>query len=200
MAKYRYMGYGTTDSNGIAKLDHDAQGQAVTHSYTGTGVGEVDIVASLDEEIVEGSIVSEIFVIDDCYWIEQSSTIEGMYITNGATLTLDNGLFNLKKDASSSYFYLNIPRTSLPIADFKGKTMTVKTDVTSLTGSQFRVTLFYHDGSSWSASVTKDIYSTGLLEQSIEISSNATQVRIRYDIMGNTGNDVDFKDFRILLT
>ena len=144
--------------------------------------------------------VSEIYEIDDCYWIEQSSTIEGMYITNGATLTLDNGLFNLKKDASNPYFYLNIPRTSLPIADFKGKTMTVKTDVTSLTGSQFRVALFYHDGSSWSASVTKDIYSTGLLEQSIEIPSNATQVRIRYDIIGNTGNDVDFKDFRILLS
>ena len=200
MAKYRYLGYGTTDSNGIAKLDHDDTGSSIAHSYTGTGAGEIDVVASLDEEIVEGSIVSEIFVIDDCYWIEQSSTIEGMYITNGATLTLDNGLFNLKKDASNSYFYLNIPRTSLPISDFKGKTMTVKTDVTSLTGSQFRIALFYHDGSSWSASVTKDIYSTGLLEQSIEIPSNATQVRIRYDIMGNTGNDVDFKDFRILLT
>ena len=66
MAKYRYMGYGTTDSNGIAKLDHDAQGQAITHSYTGTGAGEIDVVASLDEEIVDSSIVSETYEVLDC--------------------------------------------------------------------------------------------------------------------------------------
>ena len=66
MAKYRYMGYGTTDSNGIAKLDHDENGSAITHSYTGTGAGEIDVVASLDEEIVDSSIVSETYEVLDC--------------------------------------------------------------------------------------------------------------------------------------
>ena len=65
MAKYRYLGYGTTDSNGIAKLDHDDTGSSIAHSYTGTGAGEIDVVASLDEEIVEGSIVSEIYEVWD---------------------------------------------------------------------------------------------------------------------------------------
>ena len=56
---YRYLGYGTTDSNGIAKLDHDANGDPLAHSYTGVGAGEIDVVASLDNPIDEGSIVSE---------------------------------------------------------------------------------------------------------------------------------------------
>ena len=73
MATYRYLGYGTTDSNGIAKLDHDENGSAITHSYTGSGVGEVDIVASLDEEIVEGSIVSETYSIIDATWIDDGT-------------------------------------------------------------------------------------------------------------------------------
>ena len=55
---YKYLGYGVTDSNGVAKLDHDAEGQELQHSYTGVGAGEVDVVASLDNPVSSGSIVS----------------------------------------------------------------------------------------------------------------------------------------------
>ena len=48
MTSYRYLGYGTTDSNGVAH-----------YTYTGTGAGEVDVIASLDNPIGQGSIVSE---------------------------------------------------------------------------------------------------------------------------------------------
>ena len=65
MVNYIYLGYGVTDSNGVAKLDHDANGDPISHSYTGTGAGEIDIVASLDNPIGEGSIQSEISV-EDC--------------------------------------------------------------------------------------------------------------------------------------
>lgn len=41
----RYLGYGVTNSQGIATLDHDADGNPITHSYTGVGAGEVDIFA-----------------------------------------------------------------------------------------------------------------------------------------------------------
>lgn len=89
MAKYRYMGYGTTDSNGIAKLDHDENGSAITHSYTGTGAGEIDVVASLDEEIVEGSIVSEIFEVLDCsaYDTGINGTANDIWDISNCTLT-----------------------------------------------------------------------------------------------------------------
>ena len=61
MANYIYKGYGVTDSNGIAKLDHDASGNAITHSYTGVGAGEVDFIGSTDgpSDIGDGSFQSE---------------------------------------------------------------------------------------------------------------------------------------------
>ena len=64
---YVYLGYGTTDSNGVAKLDHDANGDEISHSYTGTGAGELDIVSSLDgpSDIDESSVQSEPYTIED---------------------------------------------------------------------------------------------------------------------------------------
>ena len=62
---YRYLGYGITDSNGEAKLEYDENGNHLDHSITGTGAGELDIVASLDNPIGSGSIVSEIYAVTD---------------------------------------------------------------------------------------------------------------------------------------
>ena len=58
MVNYRYLGYGITNEQGIAHLDHDANGDPITHSYTGTGAGELDIIASLDDntKISESSL------------------------------------------------------------------------------------------------------------------------------------------------
>lgn len=198
-ATYIYLGYGVTDSNGKAKLEYDAQGNHLTHSYTGTGAGEVDIVASLDSSITDSSLVSETYEIDDCYWIETGSTISGMYSNSGGTLTLNDGVFSLTRGSGTSYFYLNVPKTSLPIADFVNKELTVKTDVIKFGGTNLRLTLMYNDGS-WSTGIIKDITTTGLLEQSINIPSNATQVRIRFDIGGNENDSIQFKDFRLLLS
>ncbi len=73
MTQYRYLGYGVTDENGIAKLDHDPQGNPITHSYTGTGAGKVDIVASLDDEIDDSSLVSETYSIMDCLFYDSGA-------------------------------------------------------------------------------------------------------------------------------
>ena len=70
MTNYVYLGWGTTDSNGIAKLDHDADGEPIDHSYTGSGVGEVDVVASLDNPIVSGSVVSQPSSVWDCIFYD----------------------------------------------------------------------------------------------------------------------------------
>ena len=141
--------------------------------------------------------VSETYEIDDCYWIEKTSTISGMYSVSGATLTLEDGVFTLTKGSGNSYFYLNIPKTSLPIADFVDKDLTVKTDVTTLTGTQLRCTLFYNTGS-W-VSVLQDITTTGLIRLSNHIPSDASQVRIRFDIYGDTDSKAVLEEFRLLL-
>lgn len=65
MIRYRYLGYGITNNGGVAKLDHDATGNPIQHSYTGSGVGELDIVASLDNPISKGSLVSETYELLD---------------------------------------------------------------------------------------------------------------------------------------
>lgn len=79
MVQYRYLGYGVTDEKGIAKLDHDPQGRAITHSYTGSGAGLVDIVASLDSEIGDGSLVSETYEVLDAKFKDIGTTGQSNY-------------------------------------------------------------------------------------------------------------------------
>ena len=201
MATYRYLGYGITNEQGIAKLDHDANNDPIDHSYTGTGAGELDIIASLDNDIdiSDSSIQSETYEVTDCYWIEKSSTITGMYSVSGGTLTLDNGVFTLTRGSGTSYFYLDLPKSSLPISDFLGKDLTVQTDVTLFNATQLRMSLFYYDGSSWSQAVIKDIYDVGLMENTISIPSNSTRIRVRFDIYGNTDDNVVLEQLRFIL-
>ena len=55
----KYIGYGYTNNQGIATLDYDATGTAITPSgYLGTGGGEIDIQAELhdDSTIVSGTL------------------------------------------------------------------------------------------------------------------------------------------------
>ena len=77
MTYYKYLGYGVTNSEGVAHLDHDADGEPIDHSYTGVGAGEIDVLASLDNPIVEGSIVSVPCNVLDCYKYDEGLLAEG---------------------------------------------------------------------------------------------------------------------------
>ena len=59
MAK-RYLGYGYTNAQGIAKLEFDPDGEPLTHSYTGVGAGIMDIVAE------SGNLESDPYQVYDC--------------------------------------------------------------------------------------------------------------------------------------
>jgi hypothetical protein len=89
-ATYNYLGYGVTDSNGKAKLEYDSEGDPLTHSYTGTGAGEIDIVASLDNPVSSGSIVSETYEVLDCY-VKDMGTLndhnDSMWTAQNVTFT-----------------------------------------------------------------------------------------------------------------
>jgi hypothetical protein len=74
MVIYTYLGFGTTDNNGKATLEFDPNGDPLTHSYTGTGAGEIDIIASLDDEIGEASIISNDYRILDGIFLDKATT------------------------------------------------------------------------------------------------------------------------------
>jgi len=77
MVNYRYLGYGITNEQGIATLDHDANGDPITHSYTGTGAGELDIIASLDDstKISDSSIQSEPYTVWDTLFFDECTSL-----------------------------------------------------------------------------------------------------------------------------
>lgn len=104
MTNYIYLGYGTTGSDGVAHLDHDADGEPIDHSYTGSGVGEVDVVASLDDpsSISDSSLQSETYEVHDCMAFDScvdnskesqwyhSPTGEVSYAEDGSGMIIDH--------------------------------------------------------------------------------------------------------------
>ena len=64
----RYLGWGITNSSGVAKLDHNASGTSIAHSYTGVGAGELDVVA------ISGSLQSETYTITDAIFKDMGTS------------------------------------------------------------------------------------------------------------------------------
>ena len=107
MTTYKYLGWGTTDENGVAHLDHDANGDEIQHSYTGVGAGEVDVLASLDKPITDGSIVSEIYSVLDCIWYDpltETPLKNNWYSTNLNLNTDSDGTLITNNSSNNLYF------------------------------------------------------------------------------------------------
>lgn len=64
MVTYRLIGTGTTDAQGIARCNNN---------YVGTGKGEVDLIASTDNPIVEGSIQSGTYNVWDYLFYDKAT-------------------------------------------------------------------------------------------------------------------------------
>ena len=112
---YRYIGKGITDSNGIAHMTEDADGQTVT-GYIGTGRGLTDIIASLDDssKISEGSLQSEIYEVMDYIKYDGATSSDYQDIWSLANTSLDrqsdgtvvtvNNAWGFATLGSTSYF------------------------------------------------------------------------------------------------
>lgn len=74
MVQYRYLGYGYTNSQGVATLNFDPSGEPLSHSYTGVGAGKVDVVA------MSGGLQSDPYVIWDTLWFDNG--VNGDYNEN----------------------------------------------------------------------------------------------------------------------
>ena len=116
MVQYRYLGYGVTNEDGIAKLDHDAQGNQLSHSYTGTGAGKVDIVASLDDEIDDSSLVSETYELYDTLFYDggvtgNSNLSQWIYPSSISASVGSDGTTITSSSSSTQYFTANTGST-----------------------------------------------------------------------------------------
>ena len=100
---YKYLGWGITNENGVAHLDHDAQGQEIEHSYTGVGAGEVDVVASLDNPIVDGSIVSGTYNVWDTIMYDDNTGNFYYTTTFNVTVQDDGTLLSYPVDYGTIY-------------------------------------------------------------------------------------------------
>ena len=114
MTNYRYLGYGVTNENGVAKLEYNSEGQKRDHSYTGVGAGEIDVVASLDNPVSSGSIVSETYSVIDAKhkysgtsWkqnLSETANSDGSYTWSSNDGT-NQGVFSFSSTAYSSGLY-----------------------------------------------------------------------------------------------
>ena len=161
MVQYRYLGYGVTNSDGVAKLDHDAQGNPVEHSYVGTGAGEVDIVASLDSSITDSSLVSEIYELIDTlfYDIGTSAPAENTWILNKFTPTYGTDGTTLTSTEFATCF-----------ANKKGTSTTVF---------------------DWDSPVSIEFYITNVTSTNadIQIYDNTNNCTRSFNVLGITGNN-----------
>lgn len=113
MATYRYLGWGETNENGIARLSKNANNQDID-GYTGQGIGKVDIVVSLDNPIVEGMSLQETYEVCDSLMFDsgilndpQRNTNDWLNWNNYLTVTADaNGTLLTNTSANSGYIYL----------------------------------------------------------------------------------------------
>ena len=95
MAK-RYLGYGYTNAQGVAKLEYDPSGNALSHSYTGVGAGKVDIVAE------SGTLQSETYSITDALYYDKAIQSEYNNTPYSSTSYLTRNENNTKIDGNGT--------------------------------------------------------------------------------------------------
>ena len=134
MTVYKYLGYGVTNENGVAKLKYNSEGQEISHSYTGVGAGEIDVVASLDNPVSQGSIVSETYEVLDCYRYDEGLQAEGHHndIWTGLTntdLTRETEYTTIKEKTVGTTAYCTF--INIPLTDYH-----IEVDVFQVDGTQ----------------------------------------------------------------
>lgn len=194
---YKYLGWGITNENGVAKLDHDANGDEIQHSYTGVGAGEIDVVASLDKPIVDGSIVSETFVVlDTLYHDEMTSDTTNNYSKLSCSLVFNTDNLLATRTADGDCF-IEIEPTGNLLNNHLGKTVKFECEIIQATAN-VKLRIFQLINGSWNF-IESSAKSTGNLEiSSASISNSATRVRYRLFLADlGTNGTCSFKNFRV---
>lgn len=177
----KLIGTAVTDENGEATI-----------TYTGTGAGQVNIVAE------SGAFLTKIYEVEDCYWWEIGNSLTEYQKSQGG-LTLENGVFTFTKwNTSDAMFYTDFPKTDYPITDLQGKTITVKAEVTSKSVNGGSLAFYQYDGSTWSSPIIKTFTSLGTVTNTVNVNSNTTQIRLRFNIFGDADKVLVIEKLRML--
>lgn len=100
MVSYRLIGTGTTDDNGVATCNN---------VYTGTAKGEVDIVASTDNPIVQGSLLSETYeLLDATFYDKASNGVHNRWDIENASIDYSNDYLELSSTNGTQFHVLNM--------------------------------------------------------------------------------------------
>ena len=130
MAK-RYLGYGYTNAQGVAKLEYDSEGNALTHSYTGVGAGKIDIVAE------SGTLQSETYNLLDCLFYDDGVTDTASWdlLLCSKSVSATNGkTFTCTETNASARASMN-PVDNASAYDFVANPLIWEFDVVSVTGN-----------------------------------------------------------------
>lgn len=212
MVYYRYLGYGTTNSNGLAMLDHDANGNPITDSYTGVGAGKIKIVASLDSTINDNSIISDEYELIDCIFRDGGTYYDSNYTqfygyANFHPQVSTDGTLLTQSVASTYNYYANIDSTSdlydftapfcleFDVVNFTG---TVGTQIAE-SGQSGAIRLFSQLGITGACHLKITVNGSQILYQidnGTPITQNYTVTKARVSIIINNGT-LTYKNFMI---
>ena len=202
MAK-RLIGTGTTGTDGSCSIP-----------YTGTGAGEVDVIASLDNPISQGSIVSVPCNVWDTLWYDDNSSeheIKWKYSQQNAIVTESDNARVLDNTASTGSNYcffrpqLNntVITPSQPFAiEFKHITLSNVSQIAFNLNGEFTRTFGQLNLDTTEKTVkivvqdntvkyyVNNIEVTGITDT---VASTSLDIRIRV----NAGHSVTIKDFKV---
>ena len=197
MVVYKYLGYGETDESGVAHLEYDADGEPLDPvGYTGVGAGEIDFIASLDNPMTSGSIVSGTLPVFDCYKYDNATLSDHNDIwlidANRERVTRYEEYTLLEEVASSNaqvYF------SSIPQGDYK-----IEFDIYQLDGNNYN-TIFQVLDTNWTQTGFGNISQYGgTLNNWTHISYDATVTtdNSKFRIMtGAECTKLQFKNFKM---
>ena len=188
MTVYKYLGYGVTNENGVAKLEYNSEGQKRDHSYTGVGAGEVDVLASLDKPITDGSIVSETYpLIDGFKYDSGTDSSNTMWaLNNNAKLTRGTTYSTLEKLTTGSNAVITLVDVSL--SDYR-----IECDVMQVDGTQNENVIVAYDNS-WTTKGSSKGTVGEWKHITIDVTDASTNGYISISA-GGSATKIYFKDF-----
>ena len=198
MTNYVLIGSGTTDENGVAKLDHDANGNPIDHSYIGVGAGEIDVLASLDNPVVEGSIVSVPCNVLDCLYLDTATSDKRTnYTIMRLDVTQSTDKYICTRNADGDCF---VDLRLSDISAYKNQTIRFKADIVE-SDKAVQLRIYEVTPSGTIVKTTGAGASSGTLQtDAVTISNDATNLYFRF-MMGNLGTSesCSFRNFRVYI-
>ena len=189
----RYLGYGTTNANGVATLEYAPDGTALSHSYTGVGAGKIDIVAE------SGDLQSsEYELIDAIVYDDYSTDTSSNYTVNSAhTVAVSNGKMTFTRGATTSSNFVDLRG----LTGFTNTTITASAEVScSNPNGQIRVRVA-KNGSSF---VGNGEYVTGsgtAIVEDVVLDADTNTINLRIEFSGlSEGDTVTFDNLMAYLS